>query len=184
MRRRQPAACRATGSCAGNFEWGWRRGSQMTAGVRRLCARRLPFLLIRLAASLTPRAWAPSACLSARFQTRFHPPRNRAILATSPITPNPRRRDFPRAIIANADCSTDDLDLSFHIGLALPALPFALTASAPGVLPHYRLRMTPAKSILDVPAPPGKPSPANRSRSARSLSPAASFNRKGEILSG
>jgi len=89
--------------------------------------------------------------------------------------------DFPREI-ANADLlDRDDEAHALVIGLAC-RLAFALTASSAGMLPLYRLRMTPAKVVIELPrrheAIAGEPV------QKRLGALAAALGRKGEILIG
>jgi len=107
--------------------------------------------------------------------------RDRAILATSVNHRYSGDEDFPRDI-ANAELlNKDDEERALQIGLAA-RFAFALTASAPGVLPHYRLRMTPAKIILEVPR--RQEAIAGEPVQKRLGALAAAFGRKGEILIG
>lgn len=105
--------------------------------------------------------------------------RMRALIATAVHHRYSGDEDFPRDI-ANAELlNKEDEERAFQIGLAA-RFAFALTASAGGVLPLYRLRMTAAKIILDVPrrheAIAGEPV------QKRLGALAAAFGRKGEIL--
>ncbi|MGH7913155.1 MAG: hypothetical protein ACREPW_00700, partial [Candidatus Binataceae bacterium] len=89
--------------------------------------------------------------------------------------------DFPRDI-ANAELlNKEDEVRSLAICLAC-RLAFALSASSAGVLPLYKLRMTPAKVVLDLPrrheAIAGEPVQKRLGALAGVL------GRKGEILIG
>ena len=75
----------------------------------------------------------------------------------------------------------DDEQRALQIGLAC-RFAFALTASSAGVLPHYRLRMTPAKVILEVPR--RQEAIAGEPVQKRLGALAAVFGRKGAILIG
>ncbi len=59
---------------------------------------------------------------------------------------------------------------------------FALSASAVGELPHYRLRLTPTKTVLDVSAARGAIAGDPVQKRLGAL--AAAMGRKGEILIG
>ncbi|MEJ1968901.1 MAG: Ppx/GppA family phosphatase [Rhizomicrobium sp.] len=117
--------------------------------------------------------------LTAPFTAADH--RTRALIATSVHHRYSGDEDFPRDI-ANADLlNKDDEQHALQLGLAC-RFAFALTASSTGVLPLYRLRVTPAKIVLDVPrrheAIAGEPV------QKRLGALAAAFGRKGEILIG
>ncbi len=117
--------------------------------------------------------------LSAPFAGADH--RVRALIATSVFHRYSGDEDFPRDI-ANAELlSKDDEHRALLMGLAC-RFAFALSASSVGVLPHYRLRVTPAKLVLEVPrrheAIAGEPV------QKRLGALAAAFGRKGEILIG
>lgn len=117
--------------------------------------------------------------LAAPFAGASH--RLRALIATSVFHRHSGDEDFPRDI-ANADLlDRDDEQRALRLGLAC-RLAFALSASAPGSLPLYKLRMTPAKIVLEIPrrheAIAGEPV------QKRLGTLAAAFARKGEILIG
>ncbi len=117
--------------------------------------------------------------LAAPFAGASH--RMRAMLASSVFHRYSGDEDFPRDI-ANADLlNKEDETRALAIGLAC-RLAFALSASSAGVLPLYRLRMTPAKIVLDLPrrheAIAGEPVQKRLGALAGAL------GRKGEILIG
>ncbi|MEI9886658.1 MAG: hypothetical protein WDN08_09185 [Rhizomicrobium sp.] len=117
--------------------------------------------------------------LTAPFAGADH--RARALIATSVHHRYSGDEDFPRDI-ANADLLNKDDELrSLRIGLAC-RLAFALSASSTDALPHYKLRATPAKIVLDIPrrdeAIAGEPV------QKRLGALAAAFDRKGEIVIG
>jgi exopolyphosphatase/guanosine-5'-triphosphate,3'-diphosphate pyrophosphatase len=117
--------------------------------------------------------------LTAPFTAADH--RARALIATAVHHRYSGDEDFPRDL-ANADLlNKDDEERALQIGLAC-RFAFALTASSVGVLPLYRLRMTPAKVILDIgrrhEAIAGEPV------QKRLGALASTFGRKGEILIG
>ncbi len=117
--------------------------------------------------------------LTAPFAGADH--RARALIATAVHHRYSGDEDFPREI-ANADLlNKDDEERSLRIGLAC-RLAFALSASSTDALPHYKLRVTPAKIVLDIPrrheAIAGEPV------QKRLGALATAFGRKGEILIG
>ena len=75
----------------------------------------------------------------------------------------------------------DDERMARRIGLAA-RLAFSLTASAPGELPHYPLRMTPTRVLLDVSR--RRERIAGEPVQKRLGTLAAVLDRKGEILIG
>ncbi|HEY4941188.1 MAG TPA: Ppx/GppA family phosphatase [Rhizomicrobium sp.] len=118
--------------------------------------------------------------LSAPFAGASH--RARALIASSVFHRySGDEDDFPRDI-ANAELlDKDDEDRAHRIGLAC-RFAFALSASSLGVLPLYKIRLTPAKIVLDLPrrheAIAGEPV------QKRLGALAAAFGRKGEIQIG
>ncbi|HXC54398.1 MAG TPA: Ppx/GppA family phosphatase [Rhizomicrobium sp.] len=117
--------------------------------------------------------------LSAPFAGASH--RARALIASSVFHRYSGDEDFPRDI-ANAELlDKDDEERALAVGLAC-RLAFALSASSTDALPHYRLRLTPAKIVLDLPrrheAIAGEPV------QKRLGALAAAFGRKGEIQIG
>ena len=75
----------------------------------------------------------------------------------------------------------DDEERALRIGLAC-RLAFALSASSTDLLPHYPLRVTPAKVVLDVPR--RQEAIAGEPVQKRLGELAAAFGRKGEIQIG
>jgi exopolyphosphatase/guanosine-5'-triphosphate,3'-diphosphate pyrophosphatase len=57
--------------------------------------------------------------------------------------------DFTRDMALRLQLSDDDSEFALKIGLAARCA-FALSASAVGELPHYKLRMTPTRVLLEV----------------------------------
>jgi exopolyphosphatase/guanosine-5'-triphosphate,3'-diphosphate pyrophosphatase len=117
--------------------------------------------------------------ISAPFAGASH--RVRAMIASSVFHRYSGDEDFPREI-ANADLlNQDDEERALAIGLSC-RLGFALSASSTGLLPNYRIRMTPAKIVLELPrrheAIAGEPV------QKRLGALAAALGRKGEILIG
>ncbi|HEY2070068.1 MAG TPA: Ppx/GppA family phosphatase [Rhizomicrobium sp.] len=117
--------------------------------------------------------------LTAPFAGAEH--RVRALIATAIFHRYSGDEDFPREIAAH-DLLTEADDLyARRIGLAA-RLAFALSASSTDQLPHYKLRMTPTRMLLEI----------SRRREAIAGEPvqkrlgalASAFDRKGEILIG
>ncbi len=74
--------------------------------------------------------------------------------------------DFPRDL-KNAGLLNEDDELRARAPAAWPArLAFALSASAVGELPHYPLRLTPTKIVLEVPTRRGKITGRSRDEAA------------------
>jgi len=117
--------------------------------------------------------------LTAPFAGSTH--RARALIATAIFHRYSGDEDFPPEIAAHDLLEPDDEALARRIGVAA-RFAFALSASAPGELPHYQLRMTPTRVLLEV----------SRRRQAIAGEPvqkrlgalAALLERKGEILIG
>jgi exopolyphosphatase/guanosine-5'-triphosphate,3'-diphosphate pyrophosphatase len=117
--------------------------------------------------------------LTAPFAAASH--RTRAMIASSVFHRYNGDEDFPREIASAELLGRDDEAQALAIGLAC-RLAFALSASSAGALPLYRLRMTPAKIVLDLPrrheAIAGEPVQKRLGALASAL------GRKGEILIG
>jgi len=117
--------------------------------------------------------------LTAPFAGAGH--RARALIATAIFHRYSGDEDFPAEIGAHDLLSAEDERLARKIGLAA-RLAFALSASSTGELPHYRLRMTPTRVLLEM----------GRRREAVAGEPvqkrlgalASLLERKGEILIG
>ncbi|HTQ14112.1 MAG TPA: Ppx/GppA family phosphatase [Rhizomicrobium sp.] len=117
--------------------------------------------------------------LTAPFAGAGH--RERALIATAIFHRYSGDEDFPRELHAHDLLSAEDDALARRIGLAA-RLAFSLSASSTGELPHYRLRMTPTRVLLEV----------SRRREAIAGEPvqkrlgalASCLERKGEILIG
>ena len=115
--------------------------------------------------------------LTAPFAGAGH--RARAIIATAVFHRYSGDEDHPREIALGGLLSQEDAATAVRIGLTL-RLAFALSASATGELPRYRLRMTPTRLLLEI----------SRRREKIAGEPvlkrlgelAAAFGRKGEIL--
>jgi exopolyphosphatase/guanosine-5'-triphosphate,3'-diphosphate pyrophosphatase len=105
--------------------------------------------------------------------------RARAIIATAVFHRYSGDEDHPREIALGDLLSEEDGAMALRMGLAA-RLAFSLSASAAGELPHYRLRMTPTRILLEI----------SRRREMIAGEPvqkrlgvlAAVFGRKGEII--
>lgn len=120
-----------------------------------------------------------SQILNAPYAGAGH--RTRALIATALFHRYSGDEDFPQAGGARALLSPEDNVLARRIGLAL-RLGFALSSSAVGELAHYRLRLTPAKVVLDVPR--RREAVAGDPVQKRLYALAAILGRKGEIVIG
>ncbi len=117
--------------------------------------------------------------LTAPFAGADH--RARALIATAVFHRYSGDEDFPRQLKQAGLLNEDDELCAKTLGLAW-RLAFALSASAAGELPHYRLRLTPNRLILEIP----------RRREAIAADPvhkrlsalASALGRRGEILIG
>jgi exopolyphosphatase/guanosine-5'-triphosphate,3'-diphosphate pyrophosphatase len=117
--------------------------------------------------------------LTAPFTGVSH--RARMIIATAIFHRYSGDEDFTRDMALRLQLSDDDSEFALRIGLAA-RFAFALSASAVGELPHYKLRMTPTRVLLEV----------SRRREMIAGDPvqkrlgalAAMLGRKGEILIG
>ncbi|HWA30781.1 MAG TPA: Ppx/GppA family phosphatase [Rhizomicrobium sp.] len=107
--------------------------------------------------------------------------RERALIATAIFHRYSGDEDFPRDIHAHDLLNEDDDRLARRIGLAA-RLAFAITASAERELPHYPLRFTPTRILLDVSR--RRERIAGEPVQKRLGALAALLERKGEILIG
>ncbi len=122
---------------------------------------------------------ASSQVLTASFAGADH--RARALIAISIFHRYSGDEDFPPDMALTELLDKDDERRALRLGLAW-RFAFSLSASAAGEFAHYRLRLTPAKIVLEVP----------RKREAIASEPvqkrlgalAESFDRRGEILVG
>ncbi len=104
---------------------------------------------------------AMSQVLTAQFAGASH--RARALIAASVFHRYTGDEDVPPQMNLTGLLDKDDERRALVLGLAW-RFAFSLSSSAAGELAHYKLRMTPAKVILDVPTA-AKPSPESRCRS-------------------
>jgi len=121
---------------------------------------------------------ASSQVLTAPFAGADH--RARALIAVG-VPPLSGDEDFPRDLVMAGLLEREDEQRARALGLAW-RLAFSLSASATGELAHYRLRLTPAKVVLEVPtrreAIAGEPAQKRLGALAEAL------DRRGEILIG
>jgi exopolyphosphatase/guanosine-5'-triphosphate,3'-diphosphate pyrophosphatase len=120
-----------------------------------------------------------SQVLTAPFAGASH--RARALIAASVFHRYSGDEDVPNTIGTAALLDKDDEKRALLLGLAW-RFAFSLSASAAGELGHYRLRMTPAKVILEVPT--RRDSIAGEPVQKRLGALADALGRKGEILVG
>jgi exopolyphosphatase/guanosine-5'-triphosphate,3'-diphosphate pyrophosphatase len=120
-----------------------------------------------------------SQVLTAPFAGASH--RARALIAASVFHRYSGDEDVPNTIAMTALLDKDDEKRALLLGLAW-RFAFSLSASAGGELGHYRLRMTPAKVILEVPT--RRDSIAGEPVQKRLGALADALGRKGEILVG
>ncbi len=104
--------------------------------------------------------------------------RARAIIATAVFHRYSGDEEQPREMDIRGLLSEDDASTALRIGLAA-RLGFALSASAVGELPHYRLRMTPTRVLLEISR--RREMIAGEPVQKRLGEVAAAFGRKGEI---
>ncbi|HWA70517.1 MAG TPA: Ppx/GppA family phosphatase [Rhizomicrobium sp.] len=117
--------------------------------------------------------------LTAPFAGASH--RARAVIAASVFHRYTGDEDFPPAMGLSGLLDKDDERRALVLGLAW-RFAFSLSASASGELAHYRLRVTPAKVILEVPA--RREAIAGEPVQKRLGVLADALGRKGEILVG
>jgi exopolyphosphatase/guanosine-5'-triphosphate,3'-diphosphate pyrophosphatase len=120
-----------------------------------------------------------SQVLTAPFAGASH--RARALIAASVFHRYSGDEDVPNTIAMTALLDKDDEKRAKLLGLTW-RFAFSLSASAAGELGHYRLRMTPAKVILEVPT--RRDSIAGEPVQKRLGALADALGRKGEILVG
>ncbi len=107
--------------------------------------------------------------------------RARALIATSIFHRYSGDEDFPRELILAGLLDKDDEKRALKLGLAW-RFAFSLSASAVGELGHYKLRLTPAKIVLEVPT--RREAIAGDPVQKRLGALAEAFDRRGEILVG
>ncbi len=122
---------------------------------------------------------AMSQVLTAPFAGADH--RVRALIATSIFHRYSGDEDFPRDLFFAGLLDKDDEKRALRLGLAW-RFAFSLSASAAGELGQYKLRMTPAKIILEVPT--RREAIAADPVQKRLGALADVFDRRGEILVG
>ena len=117
--------------------------------------------------------------LTAPFAGADH--RARALIASSIFHRYSGDEDFPPDMAMSELLDKDDERHALQLGLAW-RFAFSLSASAAGELGHYRLRLTPAKIVLEVPLK--REAIASEPVQKRLGALAESFDRRGEILVG
>ncbi len=120
-----------------------------------------------------------SQVLTAPFSGADH--RARALIATSIFHRYSGDEDFPRDLALAELLDKDDERRALRLGMAW-RFAFSLSASAAGELGHYRLRLTPAKVVLEVPAK--REAIASEPVQKRLGALAEVMDRRGEILVG
>ena len=117
--------------------------------------------------------------VTAPFSGATH--RERALIGTAIFHRYSGDEDFPRDMHAHDLLDEEDDRLARRIGLAA-RLAFSLSASAERELPHYPLRMTPTRLLLDVSS--RRHRIAGEPVQKRLGALATLVDRKGEILIG
>jgi exopolyphosphatase/guanosine-5'-triphosphate,3'-diphosphate pyrophosphatase len=117
--------------------------------------------------------------LTAPFAGASH--RARALIAASVFHRYSGDEDFPQGLALAGLLDKEDEKRALLLGLAW-RFAFSLTASAAGELANYRLRMTPSKVVLEVPA--RREAIAGEPVQKRLGELADALGRKGEILVG
>ena len=117
--------------------------------------------------------------LTAPFAGATH--RARALIAASVFHRYSGDEDFPSQLMLAGLLDKEDEKRALVLGLAW-RFAFSLSASASGELHHYRLRLTPSKVILEVPA--RREAIAGEPVQKRLGALADAMGRKGEILVG
>ncbi|HEY2447126.1 MAG TPA: Ppx/GppA family phosphatase [Rhizomicrobium sp.] len=120
-----------------------------------------------------------SQVLTAPFAGADH--RARAMIATAIFHRYSGDEDFPRDTVLGGLLDAEESGFARRIGLAT-RLAFALSASATGELPHYGLRLTPARVLLEVPR--RRAMIAGEPAQKRLSAIASILGRRGEILVG
>jgi exopolyphosphatase/guanosine-5'-triphosphate,3'-diphosphate pyrophosphatase len=117
--------------------------------------------------------------LTAPFAGASH--RARALIAASLFHRYSGDEDFPQALALSGLLDKEDEKRALLLGLAW-RFAFSLSASAAGELANYRLRLTPSKVVLEVPAQ--REAIAGEPVQKRLGALADALGRKGEILVG
>ncbi len=117
--------------------------------------------------------------LTAPFSGADH--RARALIATAIFHRYSGDEDLPGDLALAGLLDKDDERRAFRLGLAW-RFAFSLSASAAGELDHYRLRLTPAKVVLEVPR--RREAIAGEPVQKRLGALAEAMDKRGEILVG
>jgi len=120
-----------------------------------------------------------SQVLTSPFAGADH--RERALIATSIYYRYSGDEDFAREAQLGNLLGPESAAAALRFGLAM-RLAFALSASAPGELPQYRLRMTPSRVFLEIPR--RRAQIAGEAVQKRLAALAGNLGRKAEIVSG
>jgi exopolyphosphatase/guanosine-5'-triphosphate,3'-diphosphate pyrophosphatase len=120
-----------------------------------------------------------SQVLTAPFAGSDH--RTRALTAAAIYYRYSGDEDFPREVQLGSLLGEGELSTAKRLGLCM-RLAFALSASAPGELPHYRLRLTPGRVILEISR--RRAQIAGDAVQKRFAALAANLDRRGEIVIG
>ncbi|HTT85388.1 MAG TPA: Ppx/GppA family phosphatase [Rhizomicrobium sp.] len=120
-----------------------------------------------------------SQVLTSPFAGADH--RTRVLIASAVYYRYSGDGDFPPEAQLGSMLGPDEAAAAHRLGLAL-RLAFALSASAPGELPHYGLRMTPSRVILEIPR--RRAQIAGEPVQKRLAALAAALGRKGEVVAG
>jgi exopolyphosphatase / guanosine-5'-triphosphate,3'-diphosphate pyrophosphatase len=122
---------------------------------------------------------ASAQVLTAPFAGADH--RARALIATAVFHRYSGDSDFPQDHQLRALLGPDEAARALRLGLAM-RFALALSASAPGELSHYRLRMTPTRIVLEIPR--RRAQIAGEPVQKRLAVLASNLGRKGEIVAG
>jgi exopolyphosphatase/guanosine-5'-triphosphate,3'-diphosphate pyrophosphatase len=120
-----------------------------------------------------------SQVLTSPFAGADH--RTRALIATAVYYRYSGDEDFPREAQLGSLIGPEEASTAYRLGLSL-RLAFALSASAPGELPHYGLRMTPSRVILEIPR--RRAQIAGETVHKRLAALATDLDRRGEVVTG
>jgi exopolyphosphatase / guanosine-5'-triphosphate,3'-diphosphate pyrophosphatase len=120
-----------------------------------------------------------SQVLTSPFAGADH--RSRAVIATAIYYRYSGDEDFPREAQLGSLLGPAEASTALRLGLSM-RLAFALSASAPGELAHYRLRLTPSRIVLEIPR--RRAQIAGEAVQKRLAALAANMGRKGEIVTG
>ena len=118
-----------------------------------------------------------SQVLTSPFAGADH--RTRALVAAAIYYRYSGDEDFPRDMQLGSLLGPEEAATARRLGLCL-RFAFALSASAPGELPHYGLRMTPSRIILEIPR--RRAQIAGEPVQKRLAALAANMGRRGDVV--